>query len=148
MDIINCNNQRKMDTFLCWRYITRRLIWHLSQSSIKPSKIVLLLLVILLERANVSLLLLSAKHGNYWYHLCNVLGMTRSVIVDWTRDLPPLETSIHNLIRLGSFVCWLNVGSVDLDKKTYSYTSQIDCHIVFHEHIKLDCRHPWYNTDV
>jgi len=35
-----------------------------------------------LERARVSLLMLSAKHGNYWYHLYNVFGMTRSLTGD------------------------------------------------------------------
>ena len=30
-----------------------------------------------LERASVSLFMLSAKQGNHWYHFVNVFGMTR-----------------------------------------------------------------------
>jgi len=31
--------------------------------------------------------MLSAKQGNYCYHLYNVFGMTRSLTGDWTRVL-------------------------------------------------------------
>ena len=31
------------------------------------------------ERASISLLMLSAKQENYWYHFYNVFGMTRSL---------------------------------------------------------------------
>jgi len=40
------------------------------------------------EITSISLLMLSAKQGNYWYHFFNVLGMTRSLTGDCTRDLP------------------------------------------------------------
>ena len=33
-------------------------------------------------------LMFSAKQWNYWYHFYNVFGMTRSLIGDWTQDLP------------------------------------------------------------
>ena len=50
-------------------YLTRELIW---QSSIRPSKMVYLLFEIF-ERAGVSLLMLSAKQGNHWYHFLTSL---------------------------------------------------------------------------
>ena len=40
------------------------------------------------ERASISILMLSVKQGNYWYHFYYVFGMTRSLSEDWTRDLP------------------------------------------------------------
>ena len=39
-------------------------------------------------RASISLLIFSAKQGNYWYHFYNVFGMTRSLSRDGTRNLP------------------------------------------------------------
>ena len=47
------------------------------------------------ERASISLSMLSAKQGNYWYHFYNVLGMTRSLTGDWTRDLPHSKPALY-----------------------------------------------------
>ena len=48
------------------------------------------------ERASISLWMFSAKQGKYWYHFCNVFGMTRSLSGDWTRDLPqPMPAFYH-----------------------------------------------------
>ena len=63
---ILCVSKLKVTAMLCLfvlfrRYLTRELIWH-SQSSIRPSKIVFFLFENL-ERASVSLLVLSAKQG-------------------------------------------------------------------------------------
>jgi len=58
-----------------------------SQSSIRPIRCVFSLFSNLrfyfllenLERASISLLMLSAKQGNHQYHFFNVCGMTRSL---------------------------------------------------------------------
>ena len=77
------------------QYLTRELIWH-SQSS---SKIVYLLFenVLTWKRAIVSILMLSAKQGNYWYQ---VFGMTRplSGIKHWTSRTRS-EHSTSRLLR-------------------------------------------------
>ena len=44
--------------------------------------------ILILEKNSSSLLILSAKEGNYWYHSYNVFGMMRFLTGDWTRDLP------------------------------------------------------------
>ena len=38
----------------------------------------------------------SAKQGHYWYHFCNVFGMTRSLTRDWTRDLPRSKPALYH----------------------------------------------------
>ena len=38
----------------------------------------------------------SAKQGNYGYHFYNVFGMTQSLIVDWTRDLPHSKQALYH----------------------------------------------------
>ena len=48
------------------------------------------------ERASISLYLLSAKQGNYWYHFYKVFGMTRSLTGDWTRDLPHSKPALYH----------------------------------------------------
>ena len=48
------------------------------------------------ERASISLLMLSAKQGNYWYHFYNFFGMTRSLTGDWTRDLPHSKPALYH----------------------------------------------------
>ena len=61
--------------------------------------------------------MLSAKQGNYWYHLYNVFGMTRSVTGDWTRDLP--HSSQHSTTWLSRRQC----GSCKMNGHTwYSLT--------------------------
>ena len=40
--------------------------------------------------------MLSAKQGNYWYHLYNVFGMTRSLTVDWTQNLPHSKPALYH----------------------------------------------------
>ena len=48
----------------------------------------LFLSILILEKESVfSLILLSAKQENYWYHFYNVFGMTRSLTGDWSWDL-------------------------------------------------------------
>ena len=73
--------------FLSWFVST--LINDISQSSKRPSKMVFLLFSNLrivffgwgdLERASVSLLMLSAKQENHWYHFFNVFGMTQPLV--------------------------------------------------------------------
>ena len=39
----------------------------------------------------------SAKQGHYWYHFGIVFGMTRSLIGDWTRDLPHSKPALYHL---------------------------------------------------
>ena len=41
-------------------------------------------------------LMSSAKQGNYWYHLYNVFGMTRSLTGDWTRDLQHSKPALYH----------------------------------------------------
>ena len=48
------------------------------------------------EIASISLLMLSAKQGNYWYHFYYVFGMTRSLSGDWTRDLPHSKPVLYH----------------------------------------------------
>ena len=38
----------------------------------------------------------SAKQGNYWYQFDNVFGMTRSLFVDWTRDVPHSKSALYH----------------------------------------------------
>ena len=45
---------------------------------------------------SISLLMLSAKQGNYWYHFYYVFGMTRSLTGDWTRDLPHSKPALYH----------------------------------------------------
>ena len=42
------------------------------------------------------ILMFSAKQGNYWYHLYNVFGMTRSLTGDWTQDLPHSKPALFH----------------------------------------------------
>ena len=54
-------------------------------------------LIFILEKEPViPFSMLSAKQGNYWYHLYNVFGMTRSLTVDWTRDLPHSMPALYH----------------------------------------------------
>ena len=59
-------------------------IWYFSQSSIRPSKMILLLFK---KRTLVSVFMLSAKHGPYWYHSSR-LWYDAPLIGDWTQDIP------------------------------------------------------------
>ena len=79
---------------LCWRYLTRGRIWPLSQSSIRHSKMVLLLW----DRASVSIFMLIAKQLNCWYHFCIVFGMTRSWF--WLESGNSGVRSQHSTTRL------------------------------------------------
>ena len=45
-------------------------------------------------------LMFSAKQGNYWYHFCNVFGMTRSLTGDWTGDLGHSKPALYTVIFL------------------------------------------------
>ena len=47
-------------------------------------------------RAIISLLMLSAKQRNYWYHFYNFFGMTRSLTGDWTWDLPHSKPALYH----------------------------------------------------
>ena len=47
-------------------------------------------------RTSISLLMLSAKQGNYLYHFYNVFGMTRSLTGDWTWDLAHLKPVLYH----------------------------------------------------
>ena len=49
------------------------------------------------ERASISLFMLSAKQGNYWYHYYTVFGTTRSLTGDLIRDLPHSKASTLTL---------------------------------------------------
>ena len=44
---------------------------------------------------SISLLMLTAKQGTYWYHLYNVFGIARSLTMYWTRDLPHWMSSLY-----------------------------------------------------
>ena len=44
-----------------------------------------------LERASVSLLMLSSEQGNHWYHFFNVFGMTRPLAGTEPGTWPALE---------------------------------------------------------
>ena len=48
------------------------------------------------ERASISLLMLSAKQGNYLFHFYHVFGMTRSLSGDWSRDLPQSKQALNH----------------------------------------------------
>ena len=48
------------------------------------------------ERASISLLMLRAKQGNYWYHFYIVFGMTRSLIGDSIRDLLNSKPALYH----------------------------------------------------
>ena len=48
------------------------------------------------ERASFSLLMLSAKQGNYWYPFYYVFGTTQSLSGDWTRDLPHTKPALYH----------------------------------------------------
>ena len=56
----------------------------------------LLLLSCLKERASISLLMMSAKQGNFWYHFYIVFGMTWSCIGDWAMDLQHLKPALYH----------------------------------------------------
>ena len=97
------------------RYLTRELTWH-SQSSTRPSKMVFLLFENdeTLERASVSLLMLSAKQGHMTGTIFNIFGMRRplSGIEPWTSR----TQSEHSTTRLYRRFCiqlkkliWVNV---------------------------------------
>ena len=51
------------------------------------------------ERAGISLLMLIAKQGNYWYHFYNVFGMTRSLTEGLNPGPPALEASTLPLCK-------------------------------------------------
>ena len=54
-------------------------------------------LILILEKEPVfPFSMLSAKQGHYWYHFYNVFGMTRSMIGDWTRDLPHSKPALYH----------------------------------------------------
>ena len=60
--------------------LTREIFWHLSQSCIWSSNMVLhVLLFAIWDRASVSLLLLSAKQGNNWYHYFEVRSIFQGI---------------------------------------------------------------------
>ena len=64
----------------------KKLIWQLTQSSIRPAKMELLLFANW-ERVSVSLLMLSTKHWNHWYHLLTSLVWRGS----WSRTYGTLS---------------------------------------------------------
>ena len=79
-------------------YLTRELNW-LSQSSISLLKMIIFALCSLLfensEKVSVSLLMLSAKQGNHWYHFFNVWYDAAS-IRDYTLDLLHLKRALYH----------------------------------------------------
>ena len=60
------------------------------------------------ERAGISLLMLIAKQGNYWYHFITSLVWRDPWLRDWTRDLPHSKPALYHYAR-----------------KYYQYTVQI-----------------------
>ena len=63
-------------------------------------------LILILEKEPVfPFSMLSAKQGNYWYHLHNVFGMTRSLTGDLTRYLPHSKPALyHKAIKEAVYV--------------------------------------------
>ena len=54
-------------------------------------------LILILEKEPVfPFSMLSAKQGNYWYHLYYVFGLTRSLTGDWTLDLPHSMPALYH----------------------------------------------------
>ena len=53
-------------------------------------------ILILEKRPVFSFWMFSAKQGHYWYHFCNVFGMTQSLTGDWTRALPHLKPALYH----------------------------------------------------
>ena len=52
----------------------------------------------------------SAKQWHYWYHFYNVFVMTRSLTLDWTRDLPHSKPAICVKAKVNTelkYVCLL-----------------------------------------
>ena len=86
-------------------------------------------LILILEKEPVfPFSLLGAKQGNYWYHLYNVFGMTRSLTGDWTRDLPHSKPALYT--RLSRRRCtqhalireqWNTYIATRVDKGTVKY---------------------------
>ena len=60
-----------------------------------PSKILSITFFVLSLFLSISLLMLTAKQGTYWYHLYNVFGIARSLTMYWTRDLPHWMSSLY-----------------------------------------------------
>ena len=54
------------------------------------------LTLILEKEPELPFSMLSAKQGNYWYHVYNVFGMTRSLTGDGTRDLPHSMPALYH----------------------------------------------------
>ena len=53
--------------------------------------------ILILEKEPVfPFLMFSAKQGNYWYRFYNIFGMTRSLTVDWTRDIPHSKPALYH----------------------------------------------------
>ena len=53
--------------------------------------------ILILEKEPVfPFLMFSAKQGNYWYRFYNIFGMTRSLTVDWTRDIPHSKSALYH----------------------------------------------------
>ena len=106
--------------FLFRRTLTRELMWH---ESIFHTALAygICLLINLCERDTVHLLMFSAKQGNYWYHFYN---MTRSLTVDWSRDLPHSKRTFYRktIKEVWSsfiFCCFLYIG---LKGDSYSFS--------------------------
>jgi len=102
------------------------LTYRVSQSSIRPSKMVLLLFFDIFwyffwERACVSFLMLSAKQGNYWYLIC-------LMSVKHCHFTSTSSSSYRDKVKQKSF----SMGESDMVNKCYWIKKQMESFHIEH----------------